>query len=429
MKPPSCNSARPLRAHPLRFSAICALAIVIAGSAHAQSVLAPSAPVRTPAKPSRNGNGPSLASISSALGSGAPLIQRGPIAIRPHLQYRFTYGDGIEAGPGNQRETTIQAVTPGVLVDVGKHWNFDYTPTWTFYSNEVFRDTFGQTASLSGRYAFDDWTLGGMQSYESTYSTLIETGRQTHQEKYASSIFGAYKLGRRTSLDVSVSRSARYANAVTEAPEWTTSDWLQYSSTDWLRYYISPQLNVAIGITFGFADVSVGDDMKFNQPQAQITWQPTEKLSFSAQGGIESRTFESGNQNALDTPVYSASFGYQPVETTKLSLTASHSVSASYFANEITKGRGWSVGVEQRFVRRLYLDVSLSGNNSRYLATRALDTARRDDRYIAWNARLSTVFFGRTAVGLFYQTGRNSSDVETYEFTSNQIGFEASHRF
>ncbi|MES2692292.1 MAG: hypothetical protein V4773_02390, partial [Verrucomicrobiota bacterium] len=221
----------------------------------------------------------SLSSFSSALSSGAPLIQRGPIAIRPHLYYRFLYGDGIEAGPGNPRETSIQSFSPGTLVEIGKHWTFDYTPTWIFYSNAAFHDTFDHTASLGGRYVYGDWIFGGTQAYESSHAMLVETGRQTKQEKFTTGAEVGYRLGRHTSLEASVSRSSRDANSVSDAPEWTTSDWLQYSSSDWLRYHVSPQLNFAVGVSFGFAEVSVGDDMKFYQPQAQITWRPTVRWS------------------------------------------------------------------------------------------------------------------------------------------------------
>src|SRR5882724_1992946 len=38
----------------------------------------------------------------------------GPLTFRPHPYYRFEYGNGIQSGPGSQRDTIIQEVSPGI---------------------------------------------------------------------------------------------------------------------------------------------------------------------------------------------------------------------------------------------------------------------------------------------------------------------------
>jgi hypothetical protein len=408
------------------------LALVSSG-ARAQSILVPSSAnsnaLRTESLTSTSSVHRAASNFASALSSDDPLFQRGPIGVRPHLVFRALYGEGIEAGPGNPRDSFIESVAPGVLFDLGKYCHLDYTPTWTFYSNPAFRDTFDQTASLSARVPHSRGMVGAAESYESSYAMLVETGRQTHQVRYSTLVEGTEKLGQHVLLEASASRTARYANAVTDAPEWTTSDWVQWSATTWLRYEFSPRLDVGAGFTYGYAAIGVGANMSFTQPQARISWKPAEKISFSAQFGEEKRRFESGTRATLKSPVYTGSATYQLLPTTKLSVDAVRSVSASYFANELTKSKGWNIGLEQRLIQKLYLAVSVSEQDTQYIATRTTLLVERNDRYRAMNLRLTAVVLHRISLALIYQSARNATADAGYAFRSNQYGVEASMRF
>lgn len=400
-----------------------------ATTGHAQSIFAPavalpSAKTTTTPSPAV----PAASGFGSALASDLPLVKRGPLAIRPHVEYRILYGSGIEAGPGNPRDTSIQSVAPGALFEIGQYWRLDYTPTWTFYSNEAFRDTVDQAATLTARWPHPRGMAGLAQIYQSSHAVLAETGRQTHQQSYATLVEASYKIGQHTLFETNASRNARYANAVVDAPEWTTSDWVQWSSSNWLRYEFTPRLSAGAGVSAGYSQIGVGADMHFIQPQLQVIWRPSDKLSFAAQGGREIRRFARDTRPALNSPLYTASAAYQILPTTKLSLGATRSISASYFANEVTKSRGWTAGFEQRFLRRLYLAAELTEQETGYLRTDA-ELGDRSDRYHALNLRLTTVLVHRLSVALLYQTGRNSSTRAAYAFRSNQYGLETSLRF
>jgi hypothetical protein len=368
-------------------------------------------------------------SFASALSAGAPLIQRGPVAVRPHVTVRTLYGDGIEAGPGNPRETYIHSVAPGVLLELGTAWRLDYTPTWTFYSNEAFRDTFDQTVTLAGHVPYRHGMVGAAQSYESSHVMLVETARQTHQEKYATVVDGTYKLGRHTTFEATVSRNTRKTNVLVDAPEWTTSDVLQWASTNWVRYEISSRLECALGFSAGYDDVDIGADMTFVVPQVKVAWRPSDKITLTAQVGEESRKFDTGNRPRLKSPVYTAAAGYQLRPTTRFSADVTRSVWASYFANEVTKNQGWRSGLEQRLLEKLYVELSLSKQRTKYLTTRLAADERRSDEYRALNCRVTTVVLHRVSVAALYQAGRNRSNEAAYAFSSHQYGLEISLRF
>src|SRR5580693_7582406 len=56
------------------------------------------------------------------------MFQYGPVQLRPHVDYRFLYGNGILSTPSNQQATVIQEISPGILINLGTHWTLNYTP-------------------------------------------------------------------------------------------------------------------------------------------------------------------------------------------------------------------------------------------------------------------------------------------------------------
>src|SRR5580692_4626520 len=44
------------------------------------------------------------------------------LVFRPHADYQFTDAYGILAAPSNRVDTTIQTISPGILVNLGPHW-------------------------------------------------------------------------------------------------------------------------------------------------------------------------------------------------------------------------------------------------------------------------------------------------------------------
>lgn len=409
------------------------IALLVAGcalSAQAQPVVAPAS--STTAEAAQSGSSaarPTASSFASALASDAPLFRRGPISLRPHFEYRVLFGEDIEVAPGDTRDSTIQSVAPGLLVEIGKYWRLDYTPTWTYYSHDDFRDTSDHGVILSGRAPHARGSVGLTESYSSSHAILAQTGRQTHEEKHATMLDGTYRVGRRTFIEGNASRSVRNANAVSAAPEWALSDWVQWSAGSWVHYEFTSRLSAAAGFTAGHADVGVGTDMSFTQPQLKMAWKPGSKISLSAQAGVERRRFDHDARPALTSPVYTAAAGYQILPTTKLALSATRSVSASYFANEVTESRGWTAGLEQRLLQRLYFAADFTTLTTDYVSAQSDSATLRADEYRSMNLRLTTVLLRRATFAVVYQIGENLSGLSAYAFRSTQYGFEASVRF
>ncbi|HXW13854.1 MAG TPA: hypothetical protein VEN79_05030, partial [Terriglobia bacterium] len=212
----------------------------------AQDILAPP-PTPPPSLPSAteeyqdNQPGPKPVFTSST----APFLPQltlpivwGPLIVRPHLLYRFLYGNGIESSAGQQQNSIIQQLSPGVLFDLGTHWTLNYTPTLTFYSSSQFRNTVDQSVLLTWGTACGHWSLSGSQSYVSTSDPDVETAGQTSQESFSTALNASYQFNKKISTDLGLSQNLQYfesgqgptnlLQSLGNSRSWSTMDWLNY---------------------------------------------------------------------------------------------------------------------------------------------------------------------------------------------------------
>ena len=129
-------------------------------------------------------------------------MERGPFAVFPHLLYSATYGNGIEAQPGQNSTTVINTVAPGLLLRMGSHWTLDYTPSLSFFSSPLFHDTTDQNVLLMGGTTYRDWSFSLSQSYVATAQPLVETGTQIEQEAYATALNAIWQMNGKLSLQL-----------------------------------------------------------------------------------------------------------------------------------------------------------------------------------------------------------------------------------
>ncbi len=358
--------------------------------------------------------------VAAAVSSEATPFQLGPVSLLPHVYYRFLSGDGIPSAGSNHVATIIQEISPGILLNMGSHWALDYTPTLRFYSNKQFRDTLDQNVILIGGTTYQDWILGLSQSYISSSTPLIETGAQTDQQSWLTDLKASYRFNSKMTMDLVLDQNIVSADTFTSYQEWSTLDWLNYEF--W------PRLDTALGVGFGFVNVDAGSDMTYEQLQARVRWRATDKISFQINGGLEDRQFLQGSAGSLLNPIMGGMIQYQPFEVTKLSLMFDRTVAVSYFENQVTEGTEITGDLNQRLLKRLYLDLSGGYHTVKYVGAGATGTGRKDN-YYTFDVRLSCPFLKRGTAAVFYQYTDTSSTASGFTFNSNQVGFEVGYRF
>lgn len=391
--------------------------LACAASGHAQSVVAPTTPV---ASTQLNDSLAEAGVTSSATSATSPLQWAG-IGIRPHFHYRYLYGDGIQYGPGRESKTAVQTLAPGVLFELGSRWSLNYTATQIYYSDDAFGDRLDHSARLSGGAGYGNLSLGLSHRYSSESTPLAETADQTRRDVHNSSLSGAYSLGSRSGLNSSVNYSSRASEVAQNFNEW--------SFTQGFQYQLMANLKAGLAVGFGTVDVDTGTDMSYIRPQVQISWQATEKISLGLQAGRESRKFKESDLDRLNSPTYSGSIAYRPVDTTTLVVSASRQLAVSYFQDQITEGTTWSFSLNQRLLQRFTLGAVYSWRETDYLATRLGVSASRKDQSNTLSFRLGTQLIDRLSVGLTYQESDYDSNVGTFAYSSSQIGAEIGYRF
>ncbi len=348
------------------------------------------------------------------------LLHWGPVTARPHLDTRFSYGNSLRSRAGTNANTVIEEISPGSLLELGPKWQLNYTPTLSFYSSKEFTDTLAHSVSLSGGTTYQDWSFGLSQSYATSSQPLIETGRQTDQETFATSLSASRHFNSKMLLELGLSQNFQSAESFSSSRTWSTMNWLNYQ--------IAPRVSIAAGVGGGYDNVKFGSDMTNEQLQGRVNIRIAEKLDLSIHAGGESRQILDAGGDPLINPIYGASIQYHPFAVTTLSLSGNRTVSSSLLQGQVTEGTDISVAVNQRLLGMLYLTLSSGFRNSRFiLANSSLSLTRQDDN-TSFAARLSYGFAKRGSIAAFYNHNENTSSAGNFGYSSSQVGLELSYR-
>jgi hypothetical protein len=348
-------------------------------------------------------------------------LKWGPLTLRPHPYYQFLYADGLQSSTNQVAHTTIQNISAGALLQIGRFWSIDYLPLWTLYSNNQFSDTFGQSIKLAGGTTYNDWSLGLNETYTDTSAPSAVTAGQIRTETYNTVLNGSYTMNSKMSLDLSLNEDYVSADQLSSYNEWSTMDWLNYQF--W------PRLNAAIGAGGGYDDESSGPDMTFQHFQGRVNWRATDKISFQLHGGVEVRQFLSGGIPPLVTPIFDASIQYKPFEQTKISITGSRAVASSYLQDQFTETTSVNANLNQRLLGKLFLDLNGGYQFIKYVSSVNASNSNREDNFYSFNVGLSRAFLKRGTFSVLYQISKDDSSVPGYSFTSHQIGFQVGYSY
>jgi hypothetical protein len=369
------------------------------------------------------------------VGPGIPLW--GPIDIHPHFLYTFLYGDGLQAQPGQQSKTVINTFAPGFLLDFGQHWSIDYSPSFGFYSNPLFKNTTDESVLLRGNWTYEDWGFGLSQGYVSSTQPLIETGTQTAQEAYATALNASYQMGSKLSLQLGLNQNIRDASGagVANLREWTTQDWLNYQE--------GTMFGMGIGLILGYDDLSIGSDMPYEQIQGRINYHPGPKLTLTLSGGAEDRQFTGPSAPSLISPIFSVALQYQICQPTTLSVAASRAVTPSFYANQIETVTSVGGSIRQQLSKKFSLEADVGYTSEPqtsivpgplaiyYIGQPTQSTLEvvNHDTVTSYRISLSYAVVDRATLSVFYSLSDNSSSQVNYAYTSKQFGLSFSWRY
>jgi len=271
------------------------------------------------------------------------------LTLRPHPFYQFISADGIQANTNQVVNTTIQNISLGALLEIGRHWTLDYTPGWTIYSNSQLANNFGQTVQLTGGTVYKDWfwDFPGLLRH---LRSIAETATQVREQSYLTQASANYTLNSKMSLTWRLIRNSF------PRINWTATrngrPW-----TGLIIRLVPPKCCHWPGGGYDHED-NAYPDMAFQQVEGRVNWRATDKISFQIHGGVEIRQFLSGGASDVVNPIFDASVQYHPFEQTKLTLKGERIVEPSYFENQVTENTSISLNLNQRLLGKVFLDLT-----------------------------------------------------------------------
>jgi hypothetical protein len=366
----------------------------------------------------------------------------GLLTLHPHVFYRLIYADGLESSPSNHQSSAINEISPGMLINIGRHWSLDYTPTLRYYSNRHFQDSLDHSILLTGGTTYADWVFGLSQSYQSTSQSLVETATQTPTEAYSTALHASWKFGDKMSVDFGLRQNFQFTSSPlipgsgTNAPKnvfnnpsqnlESSRDW---STLEWLNYQFAPRFDAGVGAGAGYVSVDVGPDQTYEQLQGRVNWRATDKISISVNAGFEERQLQTGGAGNLLSPLFGAAIQYQPFEHTRISLNVSRSIEPSYFQDQVEENTSVSANLDQRLLQKFNFDLGVGYTSNDYTSTTTGFGGTRTDYYYFLNVRLSHPFLKRGTVAIFYSHSANSSSQPGFGYASNQVGVEVGYSY
>ena len=248
------------------------------------------------------------------------LFRLGPVILRPHMLYRFLYGNGLQASPGHPHDSIIQTVSPGIGLYLGADWNLDYTPTLTYYSSSQFRNTVDQNVKLGWGAAYHgDWFFTGSQSYASTSDPEVETAAQTDPQNYITTFGAHHSLNDQLSLDLGLTQNFNVVGNSCVGTNFLQglANSRSRSTMDWFNDQLRPRLSVGLDFGFGYNQQDGSPDSINQQYQGRVSYRAKDKISFQLGGGLQDQEYLSGSAGDLVTPIFNAGIQHQPFDHTQ----------------------------------------------------------------------------------------------------------------
>lgn len=394
-----------------------AISLVASGVSAQEVVTAPPAPAVT--APLLRDAGPPSQSRPAWL--AGDLFQFGSVSLHPRLTLRAIYSEGLPAAGGQRINSMVYTFAPGLGVDLGTHWAFDYSPTWTSYASSALNSTLDHSASLSGAGVVQDWALQGSEHYGLSSPILYETGQQTKQTTWATSLGASRNFGSGLGFQTTESLNVRNGETFPDSRDWATMNWLTLQ--------IAPRLQTGLGLGAGLSDI-VGQPESTNyRYMGRLNWSPTDKVKLAVDGGVEVRHSRAAGAQDMHNPIIDASLAYLLLDGTEFTVSRSRSVANSYFQDQVTVNSSWRYGLSQRLLDHLFLSANYVQQHSDFQLLTTDSLPVRSDRSESFDFRLTTQLFKRWSLAASYARNKNRSSQSLFTFVTSQYGLEVSCRF
>ena len=303
--------------------------------------------------------------------------------------------------------------------------NIVFRPTLFLYDRESQQNRVDYYADALYQRHFTRLTLSLEQRFEELTDPSIDVGGFFKQDVYTTQLSADYTYDDK--LSFGGSETQRLSFISNEPPITETAEWI----TDlYARYQLGSKLSLGLGPRIGFVDISGAADQTYQDLLARLTYQATDRVNLSFEGGVEYRQFQEAANRLY--PVFALNASYTPFDGTLLSLGAYRQdvvsygeVGSNYLSTQV------QMNLRQRFFRNFFLVVSGGYDLAAYDPAEGDSTTpgrRRDDYYFAsagleWDPR------EWISVSLRAQASSDDSNFAGNSFNDSQVDMQSALQF
>jgi len=392
-------------------------------------------------------------SPATTAGAGPDVSVNGrPVAETPRrFRYSFSvtlrgvYDDNINISSFNRVSDFYFTIEPLITLGFGggdsdsvNFLTLIYRPSAFLFADNSQNDTIQHLIRLQGGHQFGRLSVSVSQDVQildgadlnsisdpTGHNANIDVGQRTRHNIFTTGVSDSYDLTGKLFLSNSL------GFAVDDYPSGVGIGSKNFYGNLFINFNYSPKLVIGVGGTGGYNTVDqASPDQTYEQANVRVSYAATAKVSLSASGGIEFRQFENNSRGTYVSPVYELAASYQPFDGTSISLSGSrHTANSASLAGQDYATTSLSFSVNQRFMQRFSLGLSVGYENSSYFSAVQGVNATRDDNYYYIEPAIDCKITRFWTAGAYYLHRENSSSFDFFSFYDNQFGVRTSLTF
>jgi hypothetical protein len=360
------------------------------------------------------------------------------------ITLRGVYDDNINISNTNRVSDYYFTIEPVLTLGAGdikqrvggqqdNYIRLDYAPALVFFADHSEDDAVQHVIRVGGLHQFarltltlgeeiailDGTDLRSIADHTAPGSHAnIDVSGRTRFQTYNTQLNASYDLSGKTFLSSGVN------SLVTHYDSSSLFSSAMISGNLFINYHYSDKTVVGIGGTGGYDIVDQPNpNQTFEQANARLSYQATDKISFNLSGGVEFRQFDHNSRGQYISPVFELSASYQPSDATSITLSGSRRTNNSgVLAAQDYAATIVDFGLRQRFLQRFYVGVNTGYQNSDYFSTVNGVSATRQDNYYFIEPSLDFSITRFWTFGGYYLHRQNDSSTESFRFNDNQVG-------
>lgn len=345
----------------------------------------------------------------------------------PHAALVSYYDDNIHLSRTNKQSDFAFAVEPGLALGLGSfrtgEGNFltaDYTGRWTSYLNDSSADAYEQFATVRAQVVLAKWKFNTDFHLLDLNGGNIDSGSTGWHRVYDTVQVASYEMSEKNFVELQGQNVVRDYQTGPGSVNW--------EGRGLYNYRWDPKLTLGGGVAGGVLNVEGSGDQTYAQGLLRALYDPSEKLSFQALGGLEMRQLPSGEDKAL--PVFDLTCDYRPMAGTKIDLTGySRTLSSSQSGSLDYTATGVSLSVAKELGSSWLATLKGGYENNSYFYTNARAASPREDNFFYINPAIQFRVNDYAKIELFYNYRQNDSNNYSRAFTDNQTGIRVSFTY